>query len=66
MIKPKFVNERPSDDSNKEEVTVDDASLMAVEFKNGAVGSFECTRYASGRKNRNQPMKQSIKHIQQD
>ena len=35
------------------EVTVEDASLMNVEFANGAVGSFEATRFASGRKNRN-------------
>ncbi|MBV8143057.1 MAG: Gfo/Idh/MocA family oxidoreductase [Verrucomicrobia bacterium] len=35
------------------EVTVEDASLMNVEFTNGAVGSFEATRFASGRKNRN-------------
>jgi predicted dehydrogenase len=35
-------------------VDVDDASLMNVEFESGAVGSFECTRYASGRKNHNQ------------
>lgn len=34
-------------------VTVEDASLMMVEFVNGAVGSFEATRFASGRKNRN-------------
>ena len=35
------------------EVTVEDASLMMVEFANGAVGSFEATRFAPGRKNRN-------------
>src|SRR5258706_8381406 len=34
-------------------VTVEDASLMSVEFKNGAVGSFEATRFAGGRKNHN-------------
>ena len=27
---------------------------MNVEFEGGAIGSFECTRYASGRKNHNQ------------
>ena len=27
---------------------------MNVEFESGAVGTFECTRYASGRKNHNQ------------
>ena len=32
-------------------VTVEDASLMQVEFANGAVGSFEATRFATGRKN---------------
>ncbi len=34
-------------------VTVEDASLMMVEFANGAVGSFEATRFAPGRKNHN-------------
>lgn len=32
-------------------VTVEDASLMQVEFANGALGSFEATRFANGRKN---------------
>ncbi|MDB6154050.1 MAG: oxidoreductase domain protein [Chthoniobacteraceae bacterium] len=39
--------------SARGEVTVEDASLMMVEFENGAVGSFEATRFAPGRKNRN-------------
>lgn len=34
-------------------VTVEDAALMHVQFANGAIGSFEATRFASGRKNRN-------------
>lgn len=34
------------------DVTVEDAALMMVRFKNGAVGSFEATRFANGRKNR--------------
>lgn len=34
-------------------VTVEDASLMMVEFVNGAIGSFEATRFATGRKNHN-------------
>jgi predicted dehydrogenase len=34
-------------------VTVDDASFMAVEFENGALGAFEASRFASGRKNYN-------------
>jgi predicted dehydrogenase len=33
------------------EVTVDDATLFLAEFKNGALGSFESTRFANGHKN---------------
>lgn len=32
-------------------VTVEDAALMMVHFENGAVGSFEATRFATGKKN---------------
>ena len=35
------------------EVTVDDASFMVAEFENGALGSFEASRFANGRKNFN-------------
>lgn len=38
--------------NEKAEVTVEDASLMMVNFKNGAIGSFEGTRFANGRKNK--------------
>ena len=60
-----FVGERPLPDEEREAafeaaaatgrgpVTVDDASFMLVEFDNGAIGSFEATRFASGRKNYN-------------
>ncbi|GHU63355.1 oxidoreductase [Clostridia bacterium] len=34
-------------------VEVDDASFMVVEFENGALGSFDVTRMAGGRKNYN-------------
>ena len=34
-------------------VTVEDASFMVVEFDNGALGSFEVSRFASGRRNYN-------------
>ena len=34
-------------------VTVEDAAFMVVEFENGALGSFEATRFATGRKNYN-------------
>jgi len=35
------------------EVTVEDAMLFLAKFENGALGSFEATRFASGRKNYN-------------
>ncbi len=35
----------------KGKVTVDDATLFLARFKNGAIGSFEATRFAAGRKN---------------
>jgi predicted dehydrogenase len=35
------------------EVTVDDATFMLAEFENGAIGSFEASRFAPGRKNYN-------------
>ena len=35
------------------EVTVDDATLFLAKFANGAVGSFEATRFAGGRRNGN-------------
>lgn len=39
--------------ADKGEVTVDDAAFMVVEFVNGALGSFEASRFANGRKNYN-------------
>ena len=35
------------------EVTVDDATLFLAKFQNGAVGTFEATRFASGNRNGN-------------
>jgi predicted dehydrogenase len=57
-----FIKKRPlieeassglSATSKKEygEVTVDDATLFLAKFKGGALGSFEATRFATGRKN---------------
>ncbi len=46
-----FVDERPTEDGETREVTVDDAYLATAEFEGGAVGSFEATRNANGRKN---------------
>ena len=56
-----FVKERPlpeassglsaSGSGGTGEVTVDDAALFLARFQSGALGSFEATRFASGRKN---------------
>jgi predicted dehydrogenase len=56
-----FVRERPlpaasaglaaSGGAGTGEVTVDDAALFVARFESGALGSFEATRFASGRKN---------------
>jgi predicted dehydrogenase len=59
-----FITERPIADEStsgnlssgkagneKGKVTVEDAALMMVQFKNGAVGSFEASRFATGKKN---------------
>ncbi len=60
-----FVSERPlpgkdagtfkagSAASETGKVTVDDAAFMVAEFENGALGAFEASRFASGRKNYN-------------
>jgi predicted dehydrogenase len=56
-----FVRERPLPDASSGlaassgtgtgEVTVDDAALFLARFESGAIGSFEATRFATGRKN---------------
>jgi predicted dehydrogenase len=58
-----FIKERPivermtgltasaQENTEKGEVTVDDATLFLAQFKNGALGSFEATRFANGHKN---------------
>jgi predicted dehydrogenase len=61
-----FITERPLPDEaasgtfsgkskgvEKGKVTVEDAAFLTVEFQNGALGSFEATRFATGRKNYN-------------
>ncbi|MEQ1823033.1 MAG: Gfo/Idh/MocA family oxidoreductase [Fimbriimonadaceae bacterium] len=47
------VNDRMGASASNEmgEVTVDDASLFMARFKNGALGTFEASRFAVGRKN---------------
>jgi predicted dehydrogenase len=39
--------------TEKGAVTVEDAAFLLVQFANGALGSFEATRFATGRKNYN-------------
>lgn len=61
--KKTFITERPAEGTSSgltatagegtEQVTVDDASLFLAKFNNGALGSFEATRLAPGRKNYN-------------
>ncbi|MCB1019080.1 MAG: Gfo/Idh/MocA family oxidoreductase [Bryobacterales bacterium] len=49
-----FIQERKAlDGSGLQPVTVDDAVVMCTRFANGAVGTLEATRFASGRKNHN-------------
>ncbi|MCS7475749.1 Gfo/Idh/MocA family protein [Umezawaea endophytica] len=46
-----FTTSRPDGAGGTGQVTVDDAALFLARFTGGAVGSFEATRYALGRKN---------------
>ncbi len=50
-----FIKERPLPDGSgrKATVDVDDAFVALVEFENGAIGTLEATRFATGRKNHN-------------
>jgi len=65
-ITARFIEERPlaetggptafsarTSEKKTGRVTVEDASFMVVLFQNGALGSFESSRFASGRKNYN-------------
>jgi len=51
----RFIDERPlpGKSGSKGKVTVEDAAFMVVQFENGALGSFESSRFATGRKNHN-------------
>ena len=49
-----FIKERVQQETGeKAEVTIDDACAFLARFENGALGTFESTRYACGRKNQN-------------
>jgi predicted dehydrogenase len=62
-LKKTFIEERPAEGTSHgisatagegtEKVTVDDASLFLAKFTGGALGTFEATRLAPGRKNYN-------------
>jgi predicted dehydrogenase len=49
-----FIAERPgaAGAASLEAVTVDDATVSTVEFENGAIGTIEASRFATGRRNR--------------
>ena len=46
-----FVDERPTADGQRREVTVDDAYSAHAELANGATATLEASRFATGRKN---------------
>lgn len=50
-----FIKERKTQEDSAKvvKVEIDDASQCMVRFANGAIGTFEATRYARGRKNAN-------------
>lgn len=50
-----FIKERPVAPKSKETgmVTVDDAAAWIANFENGAIGTFDATRFARGKKNGN-------------
>ena len=48
-----FTSGSDAGSAGKGEVTVDDAAFMLASFENGALGSFDSSRFAGGRKNYN-------------
>jgi predicted dehydrogenase len=50
-----FLKQRPAEpgSTKKKAVTVDDAMTMCARFANGAIGTIEVSRFATGRKNHN-------------
>jgi predicted dehydrogenase len=50
-----FVKERPLEEDSAQmgQVTVDDAAAFLARFANGAIGTFEASRFAAGRRNQN-------------
>jgi len=52
-VQQTFTKERPFGNGGTAKVDVDDAFLFLAKFKGGAIGTFEATRTAPGRKNHN-------------
>lgn len=50
-LRPTFVPRRPAPDGAMVDLSWDDASVALVEFANGAVGTIEASRVATGRRN---------------
>jgi len=48
-----FVDERPLPQGGRAKVEIEDAAVFLARYKNGALGHFEATRFANGRKNAN-------------
>ena len=48
-----FVNERERPEGGRANVEIEDASVFVCRYANGALGHFEATRFANGRKNAN-------------
>jgi predicted dehydrogenase len=48
-----FVNERERPEGGKDKIEIEDASVFVCRYANGAIGHFEATRFANGRKNFN-------------
>lgn len=52
-VQQTFTKERPDGNGGTAKVDVDDAFLFLAKFKGGAIGTYEATRTAPGRKNHN-------------
>jgi predicted dehydrogenase len=48
-----FVSERERPEGGRARVEIEDASIFVCQYANGAIGHFEATRFANGRKNGN-------------
>ena len=51
FIKKRYIDSKTGENDKMGEVTVDDTTSFLAKFENGAVGTFEATRFATGMKN---------------